>query len=78
MEPELSDEELDREYKARAEAEHAFSTLKEHFGLERLSVRRWNRVKVHTFLCLILRLMHAMALHKTNPLVSVRKTISVL
>ena len=76
--PELRDEELDGEYKARAEAEHAFSTLKEHFGLEKFSVKEWKRVKVHSFLCLILRLMHAMAVHKINPLVSVRKTITVL
>jgi transposase len=76
--PGLSDKELDREYRARAEAEHGFSSLKEHFGLESFSVRGWNRVKVHAFLCLILRLMHAIAVHKTSPGISVRRTITVL
>lgn len=76
--PELTNKELDEEHKERVEAEHAISTLKEHFGLEKFSVKGWNRVKVHTFLCMILRLMHAIAVHKTNPFASVRKTITVL
>ena len=76
--PKLSDEELDLEYRARAEAEHGFSTLKKHFGLEKFSVKGWNRVKVHAFLCLILRLMHAITVHKTRPGISVRRTITIL
>lgn len=76
--PELTNKELNGDYKERLEGEHAISTLKEHFSLEKFYVKGWNRVKVHTFLCMISRLMHAIAVHKTNPFVSVRKTITIL
>jgi transposase len=44
---------LDEEHKYRAEAEHFWSTVKEHFGLEKFHVRGWNNVKVKFFLTLI-------------------------
>jgi len=74
----LKTEKLDEEYDYRAEAEHGFSTLKLHFGLENLHVKGWDKVKVHVFLCLTVRLVHAIAVHKNFPGTSVTKTISVL
>lgn len=69
---------LEEKYRNRPEVEHAISSLKEGFGLEKFSVKGWNGVKTHIFLCLILRLMHAIACHKKNPLANVRKTFSLL
>lgn len=74
----LSIEWLDEEHKYRAEAEHAWGTLKDHFGLENVRVKGWEKVKTHFFLCLTMRLMHAIAVHKNYPGTSVRKTITVL
>jgi transposase len=69
---------LEEKYRHRSEVEHAISSLKEGFGLEKFSVKGWNGVKTHIFLCLILRLMHAIACHKQNPLANVRKTLTLL
>jgi transposase len=69
---------LEAKYRNRPEVEHAISSLKEGFGLEKFSVKGWKGVKTHIFLCLILRLMHAIACHKKNPLANVRKTFSLL
>ena len=69
---------LEDKFRLRAEVEHAISTLKDGFGLEKFSVKGWNGVKTHIFLCLILRLMHAIACHKRNPLANVRKTFTLL
>lgn len=71
-------ERLDEKYRLRSEVEHALSTMKEGFSLEKISVRGWTGVETHVFLCLILRLMHAIACHRRNPLTNVRKTFTLL
>jgi len=42
---------LKEKYRNRPEVEHAISSLKEGFGLEKFSVKGWNAVKTHIFLC---------------------------
>jgi transposase len=69
---------LEEKYRLRPEVEHAISSLKEGFGLEKFTVKGWTGVKTHIFLCLILRLMHAIACHHRNPLANVRKTFTLL
>jgi len=64
---------LEDEHKYRAEAEHAWSTLKEYFGLEKIYCRGWKKIKSHFFLCLITRVMYAITVFKNCPGVSVRK-----
>ena len=74
----ISTEWLDEENKYRAEIEHSWSTVKEHFGLEKFYVRGWNNIKVKFFLTLILRHIHARYVFLNHPGVSVRKTVSML
>lgn len=69
---------LEEKYRLRQEVEHAISSLKEAFGLEKISVKGRTGVKTHLFLCLILRLTHAIACHRRNPLADVRKTLTLL
>lgn len=69
---------LDEEFQYRAEAEHGWSTIKEEFGLERVICRGWKKVKSHFFLCLMTRIMYAIAVFKNCHGVSVTKTVTVL
>lgn len=64
---------LEDEHTYRAEAEHSWSTLKEHFGLEKVHYRGWKKVKSHFFLCLMTRVMYAIAVFKNYPDVSARR-----
>jgi len=69
---------LEEKYRLRGEVEHAISTLKEAFALEKISVKGLAGVKTHVYLCLILRLMHAIACHMRNPLANIRKILTLL
>ncbi len=55
---------LDEEHSCRTEAEHAISTLKEHFGLRECYVRGWKKVETYLFLVLCVRLLHGIATFK--------------
>lgn len=69
---------LTEEDRYRAEIEHSWGTLKEHFGLEKFFIRGWKNVKVKFFITLALRHIHAKYVFLNHPEISVRKTISVL
>lgn len=69
---------LDVEDRYRAEVEHSWGTIKEHFGLEKFYVRGWKKVRVKFFLTLILRHIHASYMFENHPEVSVRRTVSIL
>ena len=71
-------ERLEEKYRLRPEVEHAISSLKEAFALEKISVKGRTGVKIHIYLCLILRLMHAIACRKRDPLSNVRRTLTLL
>ena len=65
---------LDLLHRARAEADHAISTLKERFGLEDIHLKSRAGIRAHLLLCCIHRIVDAIVLHRNYPEESVRRS----